>query len=317
MPPTQASIARLEKQQKQQKTIRNVGVAGVIMLITINTIAGVALNRAFYTEPQLNAYAKKPSCENVQTPASSKSGWSVETSSRSTNDSTRLGCEQRTAAYNATEDLDAQRRMAVGTEQLVHWSRSTYFGTLLIGVLDVFLILATLVVASWAAVEARRAARAAENSLTQAGENGRRSMRAYVSCCARTATRRGKTAEIEIVLKNFGNTPAYKLAWDFDVWVGALSDPADVPAVEVSNAPTMNLPPSDTVSQFMYYELIEDDIANIESGVSALWCTGIVEYLDTFNERCFTSFRFYATSSELIELTAVKLFIGDKGNDSN
>lgn len=211
----------------------------------------------------------------------------------------------------ADRNLDAQEKMAAA----VPYMFGVGFSEMLITLGGVFLVWRTLK-ATWAAKnEAQRAADAAEKSLQQTDAHGRQAMRAYVSAFRRTSQRRGATVICELFFKNFGTTPAYKAAWDSEIWVDGIVP--TVPEIDLKNASTITIVPDGEFSNTLRLTISDDDWAEIGAGKKYIWCTGLLEYLDTFGERRFLSYRFFAANDCLVEAKEEKMYISDAGNDSN
>jgi hypothetical protein len=148
-------------------------------------------------------------------------------------------------------------------------------------------------------------------------DNGRRQLRAYVFPDQASLLWQGaaKPTVAEIVLKNSGQTPAYRLS---TVAMIAVSDypPRD-------NLTVHPIPPNHTVippagsyalSVAMEKPLTADQLKAIQKGTQAIYTYGEIAYADAFGECRLTRYQFYYTGSGGDNGSRIGLSYLDQGN---
>jgi hypothetical protein len=127
-------------------------------------------------------------------------------------------------------------------------------------------------------------------------DNGRRQLRAYVFPDQANLIWQGtvRPTVAEIIIKNSGQTPAYRLATSSVFIVG------DYPLQGEPNVPRFPnnrtvVPPSGNyaLSIAMDKPLTGDQLRAIQKGTQAIYAVGEISYTDAFNECRVTRYRFY------------------------
>jgi hypothetical protein len=148
-------------------------------------------------------------------------------------------------------------------------------------------------------------------------DNGRRQLRAYVFPEQARLIWQGtaKPTVAEIVIKNNGQTPAYRLSTVMAVLAG------DNPLVGDLRIPPMPrnhtvVPPtgSYTLSVPMSQTLTADQLKAIQKGTQAIYAFGEIAYEDAFGECRMTRYRFYYTGAGAENGGRVDLAYLDEGN---
>jgi hypothetical protein len=148
-------------------------------------------------------------------------------------------------------------------------------------------------------------------------DNGRRQLRAYVFPDQASLLWQGaaKPTVAEIVLKNSGQTPAYRLS------TVAMIAVSDYPLRD--NLTVHPIPPSHTVippagsyalSVAMEKALTADQLKAIQKGTQAIYTYGEIAYADAFGECRLTRYQFYYTGSGGDNGSRIGLSYLDQGN---
>jgi hypothetical protein len=148
-------------------------------------------------------------------------------------------------------------------------------------------------------------------------DNGRRQLRAYVFPDQASLVWQGggKPTVSEIVIKNSGQTPAYRLS------TAAVIGVADYPMQNPMSVPAMSgnhtvVPPtgSYTLSVAMEKPLTGEQLSAIQKGKQAIYVFGNISYADAFDECRMTQYRFYYTGSGGDIGSRIGLTYLDEGN---
>jgi hypothetical protein len=148
-------------------------------------------------------------------------------------------------------------------------------------------------------------------------DNGRRQLRAYVFPDQANLVWEGtaKPTVAEIVIKNSGQTPAYRLSTVAVTGVRAypLRDDMSVPALPANHTV---VPPSSSyrLSVAMEKPLTNEQLKAIQKGDQALYVFGNIAYTDAFGECRITRYRFYYMGSGADIGSRVDLTYLDEGN---
>jgi hypothetical protein len=148
-------------------------------------------------------------------------------------------------------------------------------------------------------------------------DNGRRQLRAYVFPEQARLVWGGdaKPTVAEIVIKNSGQTPAYRLSTAVSVVVDAdpLQDDLRLPAIPPNHTV---VPPAGSyrVSMAMAKPLTGGQLAAIEKGTQAIYAFGEIAYRDAFNECKMTRYRFFYSGAGGEIGSKVDLLYLDEGN---
>jgi hypothetical protein len=148
-------------------------------------------------------------------------------------------------------------------------------------------------------------------------DNGRRQLRAYVfpDQASLLWQGTGKPTVSEVVIKNTGLTPAYRLS------TAAVIGVADYPMQAPISVPAMSgnhtvVPPtgSYTLSVAMEKPLTGEQLGAIQKGKQAIYVFGNIAYADAFDECRMTQYRFYYTGAGGDAGSRIGLTYLDEGN---
>lgn len=201
--------------------------------------------------------------------------------------------QARDPDYYAVEDLDAQRRMAVGAERLVEF---TWWQTVIIAV-EAALLVCVLFFTAWAALAATRAARAADKAVELTAETAERQLRAYVHP-SKSVVELGEdgTVAFSVHIENSGQTPAYQMSpWtQITVWAHPLEgDLPSLPVDPVRSASAVLHAGGRLRTEGKFSRPVSaEKRAAIASAELAIYVYGHVKYRDVFDKERFTIFRF-------------------------
>ena len=182
------------------------------------------------------------------------------------------------ANYYSEADLEAQRRMAVATEELTELTGNQ----IVIGGIEIVLLVAAVILTAWAAIAASRAAKASAETVAAM----RRSERAYVTMSHRPPgldlLARMGFAAFEVEIKNHGRTPATvtDVLLQLD-WFGE-GNPAPDRPVYRTGQPRRKIG-FFLVTQAHFYYSRSLPIPNKGVG-EELWLYGYVDYTDEFEQ---------------------------------
>jgi hypothetical protein len=127
-------------------------------------------------------------------------------------------------------------------------------------------------------------------------DNGHRQLRAYVFPDQANLIWQGtaKPTVVEIVIKNSGQTPAYRLATATAIIVRDYPLKGDPHVPPMLNNHTV-VPPNgnNALSIAMEQPLTGDELKAIQKGTQAIYAFGEISYVDAFNECRVTRYRFY------------------------
>ncbi len=148
-------------------------------------------------------------------------------------------------------------------------------------------------------------------------DHEQRSLRAYVGVAGHTLVNvtKGQRPHSEIIIKNFGQTPAS----NFSYWINSTIDTAQSPT-KLAEKPFSDdnvLFPTDgstLISEFAD-PLTDTDMADISRGSAMLYVYGQIKYHDAFGERRCTKFRLMFGGDILTHLTTPRLAIAPEGNE--
>ncbi len=148
-------------------------------------------------------------------------------------------------------------------------------------------------------------------------DNGRRQLRAYVFPDQANLVWQGiaKPTGAEIVLKNSGQTPAYRLS---TVAMIAVSDYPLRDNLTVLTIPSNHtvIPPAGNyaISVAMEKPLTSEQLKAIQKGTQAVYAYGVIAYADAFGECRLTRYQFYYTGSGGDNGSKIGLSYLDEGN---
>lgn len=153
----------------------------------------------------------------------------------------------------------------------------------------------------------------ATRRLVESGEaSAQRQIRAYlgVSEVVFEEQTEGRAPQVSITVKNFGATPAYKLAVAADAQIAFTID--QVPVATSTSKTLGHLPPGLElrIARPAVLSIVMAPGDEIDTAYSRIFVYGCVEYVDTFGEPHFTRFR-------LEEGPDRKFFACDAGNETD
>jgi hypothetical protein len=124
----------------------------------------------------------------------------------------------------------------------------------------------------------------------KAGDTTKRQLRAYVFVESAIAHSTQSGGWVKVVIKNFGQTPAYRYTATLDT---AIMDPSTVPRFPRpgSGTPGGSLAPSATIKMTKEFPqfTVQDGIA-VRQGTKILYVFGQIEYTDAFNTTRYTRY---------------------------
>jgi hypothetical protein len=127
-------------------------------------------------------------------------------------------------------------------------------------------------------------------------DNGHRQLRAYVFPDQANLVWQGtaRPAAVEIVIRNSGQTPAYRLTTAMAIIVAGYPLQGDPPVPPMPNHHTV-VPPNGSyaLSMAMEQPLTSDQLKAIQKGTQAVYAFGEISYVDAFDECRITRYRFY------------------------
>jgi hypothetical protein len=148
-------------------------------------------------------------------------------------------------------------------------------------------------------------------------ENGRRQLRAYVFPDQANLVWQGtvKPTLAEIVIKNSGQTPAYRLSTATAAVVGDYPLRGDLHVPPMPDDHTV-VPPNGSyaLSVTLAQPLTGDQLKGIQKGTQAIYAFGEISYVDAFNECRMTRYRFYYSGAGADIGSRVSLTYLDEGN---
>lgn len=184
-------------------------------------------------------------------------------------------------------DLCQQFRMAESTEDLVGLTQWQIAGT----GLEILLIAFAVGIATWAAWEARRAARYGKDSVDVADRAAKAQLRAYVHVSNAWIEWDGDIPIAHVVIKNFGQTPAYDVVGATIAADGEGNDftdfSVDGPLSKDNWGPQLEITKNVRLSDFDQFLAMK-----ARGGLHDIFVWGRIDYRDAFKNPCWTEFRF-------------------------
>jgi hypothetical protein len=148
-------------------------------------------------------------------------------------------------------------------------------------------------------------------------DNGRRQLRAYVFPDQASLVWQGTTKPTvaEIVIKNSGQTPAYRLSTATAVLVADNPLQTDLPVPSMTPNHTV-VPPAGSyaLSVTMEKPLTGDQLKAIQKATQAIYAVGEISYEDAFGECRMTRYRFFYSGAGTDNGSKVGLSYLDEGN---
>ena len=131
-------------------------------------------------------------------------------------------------------------------------------------------------------------------------DNGHRQLRAYVFPEQANLIWQGaaKPTAAEVVIKNSGQTPAYRLSTATTIVVSDYPLQTDLHDPALPDSHTV-IPPagSSTVSVAMQQPLSTDQLKAIQKGTQAIYTLGVLAYTDAFGECRMTRYKLFYTGT--------------------
>jgi hypothetical protein len=160
--------------------------------------------------------------------------------------------------------------------------------------------------------------------------NGRRQLRAYLAVdtvgifegnmVSPPQPARVNTPGIAMFIKNYGQTPAYKVVSMARIAVIPVIDEtlSLVLPAQLEQRFATTLSAGSTFNKALWFDrpLTLNEIADIATGVRAIYAYGRIEYVDAFKKYRVSNFRLHYTG-QFPPLPNAVLSISDKGNDAN
>ncbi len=160
--------------------------------------------------------------------------------------------------------------------------------------------------------------------------NGRRQLRAYVAVdtvgifegnmVSPPQPARVNTPGIAMFIKNYGQTPAYKVVSMFRIAVIAVTDEvlSLVLPEQLEERFATTLSSGSTFNKAVWFDrpLTPNEIADIGTGVRAIYVYGRIQYVDAFKKKRISNFRLHYTG-QFPPLPDAVLSISDKGNEAS
>ncbi len=148
-------------------------------------------------------------------------------------------------------------------------------------------------------------------------DNGRQQLRAYVFPDQANLVWEGtaKPTMAEIVIKNSGQTPAYKVSTAMTIGIREYPLREELSVPSMPSKPTV-MPPagSATLSAGMAQPLTADQLKAVQKGTQAIYVFGDIAYTDAFGECRMTQYRLYYTGAGTDIGSRVGLTYLDEGN---
>ena len=144
-----------------------------------------------------------------------------------------------------------------------------------------------------------------------------RQLRAYISVVPMiTKPETGKTPVANVIIKNYGQTPAYKFTQVVGIGLGISFDTLRPP----DNYPRLSkatLTPTDTlgIQTSGAWAFSDKEISELNSGTKTIWVHGEINYEDTFGIKRFKKYRYFIGGGAGMRLDM--MFVCEEGNEEN
>ncbi len=221
-----------------------------------------------------------------------------------------------------SERLAEERHRA---EERAHWAHQRRHDRIVAGFSIAAAAAAAVaaVIAGWAYVQTKRQADAAWLQVQVSQDTEARQLRAYV-LVSKSELRNlgdGKKTTAEVLLKNFGLTPAYKLKRNISIGFAPFPPNGIIfPDPEIGPDHS-DLGPSGDVSLGPITSnsvRTESQISDISNGLWAVYVWGVITYVDAFDKLHCTKFRmFYKGDGAPIPAGSLPLTHASEGNETD
>lgn len=193
---------------------------------------------------------------------------------------------QREANDIARRDLTAQQAMASATEHM-KWSAWVQVG---IGAIALFLLFLTVRYTKTAADHTKDMLNTAKEGVVDARLNAERQLRAYVYVDGISVSWAGRVPEATVVIKNLGQTPAYRTTNVFFIGDGEDNDFTNFEYERPLSRD--DLPPGGIRNASVKFESFDTNLTvAATSGLHSIYIWGRIEYTDAFNQPQWTEYR--------------------------
>jgi hypothetical protein len=268
--------------------LHRVAVRGCVTLAAFSWLAcesnAQQQQRATPPSEQTQNYTARPAPVTVVGPVAIEREQPIET------DWNRPKCGS--AQSHDEADLCEQRRMAKAAEKAVDWAGWQLY----VAVVGTFFLIWNLVYARRATDAAVKAAQAAEKAVEVTSDTARRELRAYVGVIEGYVENLvpGAIPRAVVLIKNSGQTPAYKVAATTTCAAGRFPPDRTFDVNPPENADfrsPINPGEGYTVFSPIGKQITAQQIELIEAGEGAIWAFGAIRYMDAFDEPRVTTFR--------------------------
>tara|TARA_R110000868_G_scaffold33892_4_gene122748 strand:+ start:552 stop:1418 length:867 start_codon:yes stop_codon:yes gene_type:complete len=244
-------------------------------------------------QKQLNAEITQPGpeAENKRTPKTqpdtdARGGKSISPQKPEEKTETEQPDAQREANDIARRDLTAQLAMASATEHM-KFSAWIQVG---IGIIALFLLFLTVRYTKTAADHTKNMLNTAKEGVVDARLNAERQLRAYVYVDGISISWAGRVPEAVVVIKNLGQTPAYRTTNVFFIGDGEDNDFANFEYEHPLSRD--DLPPGGIRKATIKFESFDTNLTvAATSGLHSIYIWGRIEYIDAFNQPQWTEYR--------------------------
>jgi hypothetical protein len=214
--------------------------------------------------------------------------------------------------YNPQDDKNADLcAQWAAVDQVGESNRLTSIN-LSLGILTLIFTVGSAILLVWTLIETR--------------ETARRELRAYVfpeSVGISVLTNqpdKSHNGRISgtIIIKNSGQTPAYQLEHWGEVALGLVSEEDALQVVNDGYAPIQNvIPPGGMLHKHRRMERgpSPDEIIGLNKGIFAIYMFGRIDYVDAFDRKRFTNYRFAYSGWPLPELAMMNFAL--RGNEAD
>jgi hypothetical protein len=130
---------------------------------------------------------------------------------------------------------------------------------------------------------------------------------------------RANVPGVFMLIKNFGQTPAYRVvSWAQIAVIVVANENAMLGVPPMAEHFATTLGPGGTFNKALWFDrpLSPNEIADIAAGVRSIYVYGKIEYQDTFKKSRFTNFRLHYSGAYPAPPNSI-LGFSERGNDAN
>lgn len=155
-------------------------------------------------------------------------------------------------------------------------------------------------------------------TLQHTEEASEHALRAYLNVRSRCLYFRDTPFNIyaEVIIKNFGQTPASHLRADVDIWIDKYPRAEEIPTLDIeSDHQVISLAPGDEIGLLMEPGSLisQRDYDAVLNGSYAVWVSVAFSYEDIFRRMWRSDFRFFMTSDDITGADR-RMKFADEGN---